>query len=251
MKVNKQKCLVFGGSGALGSEVCRKLAEENCDIAFTYFKSKEKATKLEAELKNSRAYYCDLNNITTIENAIKNAAEYLSGINAIIQTAGISGRKIFYSQKSSTDFDRLQEIKKSDFDEIIEVNTKGSFYICQMAQKVLKETNGNIVIVGSIDGIKIVPSPVHFSASKSALKGMVESLSKELGKDNIKVNLIAPGILEGGQSNQLSEEIKQPYLTHCALKRFGTMREIAEVIAWFALENTYITGQSILLDGGL
>jgi NAD(P)-dependent dehydrogenase (short-subunit alcohol dehydrogenase family) len=102
-----------------------------------------------------------------------------------------------------------------------------------------------------VDGVKPLPSPVHFATSAAALRGMVEAMSKELGNYNIRVNLVAPGILDGGSSAKLGHEMKDAYLKHSALGRFGTMAEIAEVVAWLALENTYVTGQVILLDGGL
>ena len=92
---------------------------------------------------------------------------------------------------------------------------------------------------------------IHFCASKAALAGITASLSKELGNHNIRVNLLAPGILNEGGSKVLPESLTSAYLDHCALGRFGTPQEVAEVVAWLAMENTYVTGQTILLDGGL
>lgn len=102
-----------------------------------------------------------------------------------------------------------------------------------------------------MDGLKPVPSPIHFATSKAALKGMVEAMSKELGNYNIRVNIVAPGILEEGASRVLGPEMKESYLKHSSFKRFGRVEEIAELASWLAIENTYVTGQSILLDGGL
>jgi NAD(P)-dependent dehydrogenase (short-subunit alcohol dehydrogenase family) len=110
---------------------------------------------------------------------------------------------------------------------------------------------GQIVVVGSMDGVKTVPAPVHYAAGKGALRAMVQALAKELGEKRILVNMVAPGILEGGLARLLSDELLQEYLKHSSLRRTGTAREIAELVAWLALENTYVTGQSIVLDGGL
>ncbi len=76
-------------------------------------------------------------------------------------------------------------------------------------------------------------------------------MSKELGNYNIRVNIVAPGILEEGASRVLGPEMKESYLKHSSFKRFGRVEEIAELASWLAIENTYVTGQSILLDGGL
>ena len=82
-------------------------------------------------------------------------------------------------------------------------------------------------------------------------KGMMDAMAKELGNYNIRVNILALGILEGGASRKLSHEVTDAYLKHCSLGRFGKAEEAAEFAAWMALENTYITGQVLILDGGL
>ena len=175
----------------------------------------------------------------------------MGGLDTLIVAAGASGHERFYKEKPGVNGNGFGSISVQEAGEIVSVNTLGTFSVCQGALEFLKEQGGNIIIVGSMDGVKTVPSPIHFALSKAALKGLTESLSKELGGFNIRVNMIAPGIMEGGQSDLLSEERLAPYLKHCSLRRLGQPEEAAEVIAWFALENTYVTGQSILLDGGL
>jgi NAD(P)-dependent dehydrogenase (short-subunit alcohol dehydrogenase family) len=80
---------------------------------------------------------------------------------------------------------------------------------------------------------------------------MTAAMAKELGKDGIRVNLVAPGILESGMSHVLPENLRQEYLKHCGLRRYGRQAEIAAWAAWLALHNTYVTGQTILVDGAL
>ena len=82
-------------------------------------------------------------------------------------------------------------------------------------------------------------------------KRQTEALAKELGHHNVCINLVALGILQGGLSENLGQELKDAYLTHCCLKRLGTMQEVAELVAFLVLENTYVTGQTLILDGGL
>ena len=108
-----------------------------------------------------------------------------------------------------------------------------------------------MVLLSSMDGYKSVPSPIHFAASRSALRGMIEAMSKELGNYNIRVNIVSPGIVEAGASEKLGPDMTEEYEKHTALKRFATVKEVAEMASWMALENTYISGQAILLDGGL
>ena len=99
--------------------------------------------------------------------------------------------------------------------------------------------------------MKSVPAPVHYASGKGALRAMVQALAKELGKQRIRINMVAPGILDGGLARLLSDDLLQEYLKHCSMKRTGSAAEIAEFVAWLATENTYVTGQSIVLDGGL
>jgi NAD(P)-dependent dehydrogenase (short-subunit alcohol dehydrogenase family) len=118
--------------------------------------------------------------------------------------------------------------------------------------EVLRDAGGgNIVLIGSVDGVKPVPAPVHYAASKGALTGMVAALAKELGEHNIRVNMVAPGILEGGISTVLEDRLMKEYLKHCGLKRLGRPSEVANVVAWLVRHNTYVTGQTVLVDGAL
>src|SRR5205823_1217978 len=114
-----------------------------------------------------------------------------------------------------------------------------------------RASGGELVLIGSIDGVKPVPAPVHYGASKGALVGMARTMAKELGPASIRVNVVAPGVLGEGISKTLPEDLRSEYLKHCGLKRFGAPSEIARVVAWLVLENTYVTGQTILLDGAL
>jgi 3-oxoacyl-[acyl-carrier protein] reductase len=132
------------------------------------------------------------------------------------------------------------------------VNVRGAYFVSRSAAAHLRAAGGgNIVLIGSVDGVKAVPSPVHYATSKGALAGMTLSLSKELGADNIRVNLVAPGVLEDGLSNTLPAALRADYVKHCGLERVGKFGEVAAVVRWFAMRNTYVTGQVILLEGAL
>ncbi|MCP4400261.1 MAG: SDR family oxidoreductase, partial [bacterium] len=145
------------------------------------------------------------------------------------------------------------DITPEVYDKMMRVNVRGIFFTLQEAARIMSASQkGRIVIVGSIDGIKLLPSPVDYACCKAALWGMTQGLAKELGQYNILVNMIAPGILEGGIAELLSEELMQEYLKHCSLKRVGTFSEIANMVAFLAgPKNTYLTGRAIVLDGGL
>jgi 3-oxoacyl-[acyl-carrier protein] reductase len=247
------RCLVLGGSGNVGASICRVLARSGCQIAFTYHHNEEAAANLANELPSSIFIRCDLENYEAMQKAVNHAAEALGGLDCLIQAAGTSGEDRFWKCETASNYDKLQEMNRSAFDEMMAINTRGTLAACQAAALWLQKNpaGGNIVIIRSIDGIKPVPSPIHFAASTGAAKGMMEAMAKELGNHNIRVNILALGILEGGASRKLSHEVKEAYLKHSALSRFGKAGEVAEVAAWMGIENTYVTGQVLILDGGL
>lgn len=250
MTTPSPKCLIVGGSGTLGSAICQALHREGALLAFTYYQNKNRAETLEKEIPGSLGLYCDLRDPKGIQEGIQKGVEHLRGLDCLIVAAGISGREEFY--QCNPPIDKLLDISPDDLEELLSVNTKGSLFACQAAYPFLKEAgSGNILLIGSMDGIKGVPSPIHFATSKAALRGLVDSLSKEVGRHKICVNLVAPGILEGGASERLADNTRKEYLKHSSLQRFGKMEEVAEMVAWLAFENTYLTGQALLLDGGL
>jgi 3-oxoacyl-[acyl-carrier protein] reductase len=148
---------------------------------------------------------------------------------------------------------KWDEIDPSSFARMLSVNVMGAFFACQWAGSFMRQRKtGRIVLVGSIDGVKSVPSPTDYACCKAALVGMVQSLSKDFGPLGILVNLVAPGFLDGGIAGLLSEELHAEYLKHCTLKRVGTPDEVAKWVGFLAgPKNTYLTGQTVILDGGL
>jgi 3-oxoacyl-[acyl-carrier protein] reductase len=248
----RRRCLVLGGSGTVGSAICKQLHEEDCRIAFTYCTNESAASLLGKELGSAIFMQCDLENFEMTRKVVNHATEALGGLDALIIAAGTSGEDRFWQCASASNYDKLQELDQVNFDRMIAINTRGALAACQAAATTLAEqSGGNILLIRSIDGIKPVPSPIHFAASTAAAKGMVEAMSKELGNYNIRVNILALGILEGGASRKLSIEVKDAYLKHSSMKRFGRAEEVANFAVWMALQNTYITGQVLVLDGGL
>jgi 3-oxoacyl-[acyl-carrier protein] reductase len=243
------RCLVFGGSGALGSVVCRRLHAASARLAFTYHDNEKVARELAGELSGAENITLDLMSVRAIEQVIDRVANDWGGLDAFIQCAGVgitapsSGGQVHHT---------MEQVDESAWDRMQEINVKSTFFAVRRAAAHMRNTGGgNIVLLGSIDGVKPVPAPVHYAAAKGALAGMTAAMAKELGKDGIRVNLIAPGILEGGMSRALPENLRQEYLKHCGLKRFGRFPEIAAWAEWLALHNTYVTGQTILVDGAL
>lgn len=243
------RCLVFGGSGALGNVVCRQLHDAGARLAFTYHANEQAARVLADELPGAQNVALDLLSIPALEQVIDRFANEWGGLDAFIQCAGVG---LTVPSSEGQVHHTMDQVDERAWERMQDINVKSTFFAVRRAAMHMRRAGtGNIVLVGSIDGVKPVPAPVHYAAAKGALAGMTAAMAKELGKDGIRINLIAPGILEGGMSRVLPENLRQEYLKHSGLKRFGRFSEIAAWAAWLALRNTYVTGQTILVDGAL
>jgi len=246
---NPLKLVVVGGSGHLGSEICRQLAEMNCSVVLSYYKNKDQAEKLSKQL-NFIPLYLNLEDLDNIKSFVSESYNLLGRVDGLIFSSGIATS---HYHSESAYIPTFFDITGAGFDKMVSINVKGVFFLCQEISKIMiQQKSGKIVITGSIDGVKHLPAPMDYACCKSALYGFTQSLAKELGKYNILVNMVAPGILEGGISDLLKPELREAYLKHSTMKRPGTFSEIAKVVVFLiSSKNTYLTGQAIILDGGL
>ena len=237
------KVLVLGGSGVVGSACVRELCARGAAVAFSYNTARTKADALAAET-GAQAFSLDVVETGATAAFVARAAEALSGLDALVHAIGIASTRI----PAAFDDDLADD--EAGLDRLLTVNVRSAYVAVTRAQS-LMTNGGNIVLVGSVDGEKSVPSAPPYAMSKAALSGMARALAKVLGPKKIRINVVAPGILEGGASGVVPERIRTEYLKHTNARRFGTSQEIARTIAHLALENTYVTGKTMLLDGGL
>jgi 3-oxoacyl-[acyl-carrier protein] reductase len=234
-------CVVFGGSGAVGREVCRALASRGARVGYTYFKNA-------ANGPAGTGKQLDVADVSAIERTLDAFHEEMGPIDAFVNCAAV-GTTVPHD--SVTAHHVMTDVDERAWDAMIDVNAKSAFFAVRRLGVLMRARGGNIVLLGSIDGVKPAPSPVHYAASKAALSGMAKAMAKELGPYNIRVNTIAPGVLDGGLSRALPDDLRAEYLKHCGLKRLGRLEEVASVAAWLATENTLVTAQTIIVDGAL
>ncbi|MCW8142047.1 MAG: SDR family oxidoreductase [Planctomycetota bacterium] len=228
-----KRALVLGGSGALGGATRRALEAEGARVAWTYLRGEAPGDGL--------ALRMDARDPAEVEGAVAAAVAELGGLDALVHCAATSGGP----------HRPLLELTAADWDEVLGVNARSAFLAVKAAAPHLRASRGSVVLVGSVDAVKPVAAPAHYVASKGALHAMTMALAKELGPDGVRVNLVAPGVLEAGLSRDLPERLRAEYRKHCALGRPGTLDEAANLIAWLALHDTYVTAQRLVLDGGL
>lgn len=234
-------CIVFGGSGAVGREVCRTLASRGARVGFTFLTRGAAGTE-------GIGKRLDVTDVAAIERTLDEFHEEMGRIDAFVNCAAV-GTTVPHEGK--TVHHMMADVDERAWDAMIGVNARSSFFAVRRLGALMRAGGGNIVLLGSIDGVKPAPSPVHYAASKAALSGMAKAMAKELGPYNIRVNTIAPGVLDAGLSGVLPEDLRSEYLKHCGLRRLGRVEEVANLAAWLATENTLITAQTIIVDGAL
>ena len=116
----------------------------------------------------------------------------------------------------------------------------------------IRRKRGVILNIGSLAGVRMIEAPVHYCASKAAIKGLTEALAKEVARYGIRVLCLAPGLLEDGVGRNLPDHRLADYLKHCALGRLGDLDEVARFAAFLVSDaNSYMSGETVVIDGGL
>ena len=238
------RCIVAGASGALGRVVAAALAREGARLGLTYFQGEAVARELCATLEGAVARRLDLTDTACIPAVLDELAVELGGVDAFVHCAGV------FSTTGGAAFDKLGSISEEGFERLMAVNVRSALFAVQHLAPFM--TSGNVVLVAGVDSAKMVPAPVPYAAAGGALAAMTRALAKELGPArSIRVNLVASGVLDAGLSAALPGELRAQYLKHCGLRRVGRREEVADLVAWLALHNTYLTGQTVSADGGL
>lgn len=243
---SNKRVIVIGASSRLGGATCKELAKRGAKVAGTFHLGEDRFAQLSATLPEPLlARRLDVTDAGAIDRVIAALSAELGGADALVHCPTIASA----SARGDT-YDRLDDVEHAAFARMLAVNVTSAL---MTARAFARATSGarNLVFVGSIDGAKPVPSAAPYAASKGAVVAMARALAKELGPSGILVNVAAPGVLEGGITDLVPDEVKREYKKHTADKRFGTHEEIARTIAWLCLSNTYVTGQTLVLDGGL
>jgi 3-oxoacyl-[acyl-carrier protein] reductase len=146
----------------------------------------------------------------------------------------------------------IMRFKAADLDRLIDVNLKSAFYLCAaVSRPMIKQRGGAIVLVSSIVGIAGNPGQSAYAATKAGLLGLTRSLAKELGSRNVRVNAVAPGLIETAMTAELPDAARKGFLDGIALGRPGTPDDVAGVVTFLASDAArYVTGQTIVVDGG-
>ena len=240
------KCeVITGASRGIGKAIAIKFAKEGANVVLNYRNSEKEALELKTELdklgSNTLIIKADVSKFDEAEYLIKEAKNAFGRVDILVNNAGITKDTL------------IMRMKEEDFDDVIDINLKGSFNCLRAISPIMvKQKEGKIINMSSVVGVVGNAGQVNYSASKAGLIGMTKSLAKEIGSKNINVNAIAPGFIDTDMTKVLSDEQKKNIISGVPLKRLGQVEDIANLAVFLASEKSnYITGQVIHVDGGM
>ncbi|HII4457357.1 3-oxoacyl-[acyl-carrier-protein] reductase [Clostridium perfringens] len=237
--------IVTGGTRGIGRAIALKLADQGANIVINYRNSDKEAEELKAILEEKGikvlTVKCDISNFEDSKNLMDKCKEVFGKIDILVNNAGITKDTL------------IMRMKEEDFDNVIDVNLKGTFNCAKHASAImLKQRFGKIINMTSVVGIAGNAGQVNYAASKAGVIGLTKSLAKELGSRGITVNAVAPGFINTDMTASLSEKVKEEASKNIPLKRLGDPEDVANLVGFLASDAAnYITGQVINVDGGM
>ena len=230
--------VVTGGSRGIGAEIVKFLAKLGYKVVLNYNKSESYAQDVKKELNNVEIFKADVSKKEEANTLIDFAIKKYGKIDVLINNAGIAQTNLF------------TEITDEDWNNIINTNLNSAFYCSREAVKnMIHNKSGLIINISSIWGITGASCEVAYSTSKAAINGFTKALAKELGPSNIRVNAIAPGIINTEMNSYLSKDELKNIKEEIPLEKIGDPVDIAKCVKWL-IEDNYTTGQIISINGG-
>lgn len=230
--------IVTGASRGIGKEIAKQLANQGIKVIANYNKSEAQAKTLKIENPNIDIFKADVSKREEVRKMVDYTLEKYGKIDILINNAGISENKLFTEETDE------------DWNKIINNNLYSAFCMTQeVLGNMIHNKSGIIINISSIWGMVGASCETIYSISKAGIDAMTKSLAKELGPSNIRVNSIAPGIIDTEMNNNLTlDEINQ-LKEEIPLGKVGKVEDIAKCINWL-IEDEYTTGQVISINGG-
>lgn len=230
--------IVSGGSRGIGASIVETLASSGFNVVLNYRFSADKANNIASKFSNVVTFQADVSDHAQVKSLVDFTISKFGRIDLLVNNAGI-------------DFiNTLSDTSDSDFDKVLKNNLYSAFYLSkEVSPYMINAKSGLIINISSIWGIVGASCEMAYSVSKAGLDAMTKSLAKELGPSNIRVNSIAPGIIDTDMNSFLSKEELSEIVNDIPLERIGLPSDVADTVL-FLEKNSYITGQIIQVTGG-
>lgn len=234
--------IVTGGSRGIGKCLAQNFAKAGHNVVLNYNKSKKEAEQIKKELEEQgikiEIFKADVSKREDVNKLIKFAIKTMGGIDVLINNAGIAKLQMF------------QDVTEETWNEIMDTNLKSVYYTIQgVLPEMLQKKSGCIINISSMWGSTGASCEAVYSASKAGMDAITKSLAKELGPSNIRVNSIAPGVINTDMNSVLDEKIKEELKKETPLEKIGEPIDIYRCAKWL-VEDEFTTGQVISVNGG-
>jgi 3-oxoacyl-[acyl-carrier protein] reductase len=245
MDLSHKVCIVTGGASGIGKAISLALAKAHAKIVINYNSSQTDAEALVQEIEafggSALAVKANISNFDEAKNLVDEAIKTFGRLDVLVNNAGI------------TDDTLLLRMTEDQFDRVINTNLKGVFNMVKHSLRpIMKSDAGRIINISSVSGLIGNIGQINYSAAKAGVIGLTKSLAREVSSRNVTVNAVAPGFIETKMTDKLPEEMRAEFLRNIPLKRFGKPEEIANACVFLASDlASYITGQTITIDGGM
>jgi len=245
MNLKGKVAIVTGSSRGIGKGIAIELAKAGACVVINYKTNDEAAEKTLKEIRDIGAYAIkikgDVSDYEFSKELIKNTVEKLGKIDILVNNAGISKVGLF------------MDASPEEWEQIIDVNLKGTINCSHsVVKEMVKQKSGIIINISSMWGNVGASCEVIYSASKGAINSFTKALAKELAPSNIRVNAIAPGVIDTEMNSWLSGEERKSLIDEIPMMKIGEVKDVGMLVTFLASENSkYITGQVITIDGGM
>ncbi len=244
MRLKDKVALITGGARGIGRAIAMTFAKEGADIVVADVNleiAQKTASEIELLGRKALALEMDVTNYEKVEEGINKILDKMGKVDILVNNAGITKDNL------------LLRMSQADWDAVINVNLKGTFNcIKAVCRPMIKQRSGRIISIASIIGLMGNPGQANYAASKAGIIALTKTVAKELASRNINANAVAPGFIQTEMTAGLAEDIKKKMLEAIPLAKLGSPSDVANLCLFLASdESSYITGQTIIIDGGM
>ena len=237
--------IVTGATRGIGREIALTLAQNGANIAMNYRNLNSEVEDLINEIKSfgvdALAIKCDVSITEEVDNFVKEVKSHYNTIDVLVNNAGITKDGL------------ILRMKEEDFDDVLDVNLKGTFNTTKSVSSIMvRQKYGKIINISSVVGIAGNAGQCNYAASKAGVIGFSKSVARELASRNINVNVVAPGYINTDMTKYLPDKVKEEIIKSIPMKKIGDPKEVANLVLFLSSNlSDYITGQVINVDGGM